>query len=98
MPAKDWTRDANGDFVDWTAPPYQDGGVVSLVLEGEDPARIHPAVWDRRIREFYLLTWRRMGMKGPPKPTARNLTAEQADPNALTPRQRARLSAGLPLD
>lgn len=96
MAASDWTRDAAGEFVDWTKAPYQVGGVVRLVLEGEDPDRIPSNVRDRRMREFYLLTWRRMGMKGPPKPKRRNLTAETSD--GLTARQRARAQVGLPID
>ena len=31
-----WTRDANGEYIDWTKPPYKVGGVIDFRLPGED--------------------------------------------------------------
>lgn len=53
--ARDWTRDAAGKPVDWTAPPYRDGGRLSLVLAHEDPRALEPGTLRRRIAEYYWL-------------------------------------------
>lgn len=37
--------------IDWTKPPYTVGGLVRLVLEGEDPDSIPRAEMDRRLGE-----------------------------------------------
>jgi hypothetical protein len=47
------TRDAAGRVVDWTRPPYRVGGLLRLVLEGEDPQKIPSAVSLQRICEYY---------------------------------------------
>ena len=39
-------------MVDWTVPPYRVGGLVRLVLEGEDPAQIPSEVVRQRIAEY----------------------------------------------
>jgi hypothetical protein len=36
-------------------------GVLRLVLDGEDPELIAGKVAERRILEYYKLTWRAMG-------------------------------------
>lgn len=55
-----WTRDAAGDYVDWTQPPYSDGtGLVDFHLEGEE--RVLPAhVLRQRIDEYMRLQRREM--------------------------------------
>src|SRR5882672_2382604 len=57
----DWTRSADGKYVDWTKPPYYVGGVLRLVLEGEDPELVAGAVAQKRIHEYYRLRWQAMG-------------------------------------
>lgn len=34
--ADTWTRDDDGNPIDWTQPPYKVGGVLNLILPGED--------------------------------------------------------------
>jgi hypothetical protein len=47
------------DGIDWASPPYTVGGLVRLVLEGEDPATITREEMDRRLGERQALLMRR---------------------------------------
>lgn len=60
----DWTRDADGAFIDWTKPPYYVGGVLNLLLPGEDAGKMPRETWQKRNAEYMKLTKRRM-KKGP---------------------------------
>lgn len=60
MSGNDWTRDAADNYVDWTRPPYRQGGLLVLLLEGEDPARLSPEIFTQRIREYSLLVHREL--------------------------------------
>ena len=55
--ASNWTRDGDGNYVDWLKPPYRlaGSGLIRLHLEGEDPHTLDGAVRMRRIREYYAL-------------------------------------------
>lgn len=54
-----WTRDAAGNYVDWTKPPYSRGkGIYVFLLEGEEAWRLEPAVRTQRIMEYYALVRR----------------------------------------
>ena len=55
-----WTRDADGNYVDWTKPPYREGAILRLVLTGENPATIPGPVRQQRIIEYYKLVRREM--------------------------------------
>ena len=55
-----WTRDATGDYVDWTQLPYRQGGLLILLLEGEDPARLSPEIFTQRIQEYTRLVRREL--------------------------------------
>lgn len=56
----EWTRDLDGNYVDWTKPPYRGpGGKLSLVCPGEDPKVLEqPGIYDKRIAEYYRLVFR----------------------------------------
>ncbi len=60
----DWTRDAAGEFVDWTKPPHYVGGVLDLVLPGEERDRMPRSEFVKRTDEYMKLTKRTM-KKGP---------------------------------
>lgn len=60
----DWTRDQDGNFVDWTKPPYYVGGVLNLLLPGEDAGKMPRETWCKRNEEYMKLCKRRM-KKGP---------------------------------
>lgn len=62
----DWTRDADGNFVDWTKPPYYVGGVLNLRLPGEDAGKMPRGTWSKRNQEYMKL--RKRSMKKAPKP------------------------------
>lgn len=55
---ENWTKDAEGNYVDWTKPPYRNGCLLKLVLEGEDPESIPECVRQKRIAEYYALSKR----------------------------------------
>lgn len=57
----DWTRDADGNFVDWTKPPHYERGILNLVLPGE--RLVSPEVLSRRRWEYVQLTRRRMSRR-----------------------------------
>ncbi len=57
-PADNWTRDAQGNYVDWTNAPYRQGGNVSLLLEGEDPATLSIETITKRLQEYCSLARR----------------------------------------
>jgi len=56
----DWTRDADGDYVDWTKPPYYVGGVINFRLPGESVGNMPRATWLKRHDEFTKLRRRQM--------------------------------------
>ncbi len=55
-----WTRDQDGNYVDWTKPPYRGpGGRLSLLVAGESPRVLEdPAEHHKRIAEYYRLVKR----------------------------------------
>ena len=53
-----WTRDADGNYVDWLRPPYRVGSILRLVLPGEDPGKLTSATRQQRIIEYYKLVRR----------------------------------------
>ena len=55
-----WTKDAAGNYVDWTKPPYKRGGVINLLLAGETDISQHN--FDKRLIEYLRLT--RRALKG----------------------------------
>lgn len=65
---ENWTRDAGGNYVDWTKPPYRpdDSGMLYLVLEGEDASKLTAEIRQKRIAEYYALC-RRNFKKRPPR-------------------------------
>lgn len=52
-PAAPPAPEAVAPGVDWTRPPYTVGGIVTLVLDGEDPATIPRPVTYARVKERY---------------------------------------------
>ncbi len=58
--ASTWTKDAAGNYVDWTKPPYRQGSIVTFVLEGEDPAKLSSEIRQKRIMEYYRVLRRDM--------------------------------------
>lgn len=52
----EWTHH-NGNPVYWLAPEFwtPESGLVRLVLDGEEPGRIPPYIWQQRIVEFMKL-------------------------------------------
>ena len=61
----DWTRDQDGNFVDWTKPPHYVGGVLDLVLPGEDRGRMPRDTFLKRNQEYMKLRRRSMKKKSP---------------------------------
>lgn len=59
-----WTKDAQGNFVNWLNPPHYVGGVLDLVLPGEERGRMPRAVFRKRSEEYMKLRKREM-KKGP---------------------------------
>ena len=51
-----WTTDHDGQYVDWTKPPYRQGGIVTFLLPHE--TRLDTAETIRRVTEYYRLVWR----------------------------------------
>lgn len=69
-----WTRDHNGQYVDWSQPPYrQPTGVVLLQLEGEDPNQLSSNERIKRAAEYTALMRRRK--KKNPEAVKRHLRA-----------------------
>lgn len=56
MAGSNWTRDASGNFVDWTKPPYYQRGRLCLFLAGE--TNVHPDELRKRRSEYMKLTKR----------------------------------------
>ena len=59
--SKNWTKDSDGAYVDWCAPPYRNPGspLLTLRLEGETPKDLTPEIRRQRIMEYTALTRRR---------------------------------------
>lgn len=57
---KDWTRGPDGKFVDWTQPPYRNGSLLCLRLEGEKLDGVPHETYRRRIMEYYALIRRQI--------------------------------------
>lgn len=53
-----WTRDKHGRPVDWSAPPYTQGGVVTFLLEGEAARDVSDAEHRKRLAEYYRIRLR----------------------------------------
>jgi len=47
-----WTRDADGNPVNWTLEPYLVCGALHLVLAGEDARAIPRETFKKRLREY----------------------------------------------
>lgn len=58
--AMDWTKDSDGEYIDWTKPPYCVGGVLNFLLPGEEPGNMPRATWIKRHEEFMKLRKRQM--------------------------------------
>jgi hypothetical protein len=69
-----WTRDAAGNYVDWTKPPYrhEGSGELRLVLEGEDASKLTPDERQKRIAEYYALVRRKFKQRRPRTPPDRS--------------------------
>ena len=52
----DWTKDQLGEFVRWNEPPYYVGGLLTLILPGED--LISHTELSKRRGEYLKLCWR----------------------------------------
>lgn len=48
-----WTRDENGEFVDWTKPPYCKNGLLDLRLKNEE--YISQDTHSKRVGEYMKL-------------------------------------------
>ena len=55
----DWTRDADGELVDWTQAPYYVNGILDVHLPGEDKF-LRPDVISKRVEEYTLITRKKM--------------------------------------
>lgn len=100
-----WTKDASGNYVDWTKPPYRhpDSGILWLVLEHEDPEQVSQHELSRRIREYTALVRRNFKRKPPKTPaehrehalaTVRGLeVTEEPGAESKAPRDRRDLEA-----
>lgn len=58
-----WTRDKDGNYIDWTMPPYYVNGVLTLILPGERD--VDPDVLAKRRVEYMKLQRRRLKKKAP---------------------------------
>jgi hypothetical protein len=58
--ATTWTVDAQGNYIDWTAPPYYVDGVLNLALPGESVGTMPRAVHIQRTEEYMKLRRRQM--------------------------------------
>lgn len=58
-----WTKDANGNYVDWLDPRLHKPPFLSLVLPGEQYHKLDLVVRQQRIQEYYKLLERRTGLK-----------------------------------
>lgn len=56
---KPWTTH-NDEYVKWNEPPYKIGGMLFLVLDGEDPTRLNDQVLSKRRGEYMKLERRRI--------------------------------------
>lgn len=58
-----WTKDKDGNPVDWTKPPYTDPSrkhaPLQLVLEGEDPLLVPAHTYLKRAREYMAIIRKR---------------------------------------
>jgi len=56
----DWTRDAEGNFVDWTKPPHRHpgSGILVLLLKSEAPCDMTPDIHSKRLTEYCTLVKR----------------------------------------
>lgn len=64
MRPKVWTQDPDGNYVDWTKHPYrhEGSGLLNLVMDHEDPARVSHDVLSQRIHEYTLLVRQNLGL------------------------------------
>ena len=55
-----WTRDAEGNYVDWTKPPYRapNSGILTLLMRGESRHDMTPALHSKRLTEYCTLVRR----------------------------------------
>jgi hypothetical protein len=56
----DWTRDADGNFVDWTKAPHYVNGKLDLLLPGEDRNKMPRDVFSKRTDEYTKLAKRKL--------------------------------------
>jgi len=64
----DWTRDADGNYVDWRKPPYYVNGVLNVMMEHEE--FISSPDISKRITEYMQLTRRAMSRRKENAPRA----------------------------
>lgn len=57
----DWTKDQDGNYIDWTKPPYYVNGVLNLTLPHEWGLSAEEV--SKRIGEYMKLTKRAMSGK-----------------------------------
>lgn len=50
-----WTRDNDGNFVNWLEPKYNPRGRLTLTLEGEVLEELPDEIFTQRMREYSLL-------------------------------------------
>jgi len=55
---KNWTRDTEGNYIDWTQPPFYVRGVLHFMLPGE--TSIDFETLGKRTQEYMKLTRHRM--------------------------------------
>jgi len=60
----DWTTDADGNYVDWTKPPYCVNGVINLKMAHE--RELSMAEISKRNQEYMKLLRRSMSRLGRP--------------------------------
>lgn len=61
--ASTWTKDADGNYVNWLEPPYREGAILRLVLTGEEAHRLPLQTRIQRIQEYYRLVRREMNQR-----------------------------------
>lgn len=65
-----WTKDKNGEYVNWLDPKYTQGPLVNLALDGEDYGLLPHQVRQQRIREYMRLRERENPLEKRKKPHA----------------------------
>lgn len=61
LTAENWTKDADGNPVNWLEPQFSNPPYLRLQLPGEKYHQLDLVVRQRRIREYYALLGRTSG-------------------------------------